>query len=538
MTTTSSFDAIVIGGGANGLVAATALGKAGRSVLLLERADAPGGMGRTIEIAPGFRVAPLDIDAGWIPPAVRDGLGLGGLEPVPHEIPLTVAAGPGEFLPVPRSPELAAAAIRRCSVRDADRWGAFVALVADLHGFLARLYERPAPDIGARGPRELLALAALGRRARGLGRRRMIDLLRILPMPVEELLDEWFETEALKAAIASGGVQGIRQGPRSGGTAFVLLHHLVGAPSGTMRGRGSWPGGPEDLQVALWAAARARGVTIRTGAEVERILVRDDRVVGVALTSGEELDAPVVLSSADPARTLLDLVDPVWLDPELLLAVRNIRFRGVESRVLFALDGLPGFPGLPHPEQALTGVVTLTPTLAGMERAYDAAKYGLVAEQPHVEVSVPTIASPALAPAGKHVLVARVQWTPYALRGGETWDEPRAATLGDQVQRAIAAVALGFGDRVLRRVVLTPKDLEERYGLTEGAPSHGELGLDQILFMRPVAGCGRYATPIDGLYLCGAGTHPGPGIPGGPGWLAARRALRDGPRLGRRRSGP
>ena len=520
-------DAIVIGAGVNGLVAAVTLARAGKRVIVLESADAIGGMGRTMEVAPGFRVAPVETDAGWLPPGLARELGLAGVTAVPTEVPLSVAAGPGEFLSLSRDPAAASAAIRRRSATDAEGWPAFVDLVHDLAGFLGVLYQRPAPDIGASGLGELAALAGLGRRLRGLGGERMVDLLRVLPMPVEELLDDRFESGLLKAAVGAGGVQGICQGPRSGGTSFVLLHHLVGAPRGVMRGRGHWPRGPEDLAMALGGAARARGVTIRTGARVDRILVRDDRVTGVALAGGEELAAPLVLSTASAARTLLGLVDPVWLDPELLLAVRNIRYRGVESRVIFALDAMPEVPGLADPSRALAGVVSLTPSLGALERAFDAAKYGSVSEPPAVEVTLPSIAAPALAPEGKHVLVARVQYTPYSLRDG-TWDEPRAAGLGDRVQSAIAAVAPGFDDRILRRVVLTPADLEARFGLTEGATSHGELGLDQILFMRPVAGLGRHATPLAGLYLAGAGTHPGPGIAGGAGWLAARRAIKSG----------
>ena len=525
---TGALDAIVIGAGANGLVAAATLAGGGKRVVVLESADAAGGMGRTIEVAPGFRAAPVDLEAGWLPAAVMRELGLTGLAPVVPDIPLTVATGPGEFLPLSRDPAAAAAAIRRWSPADAERWPAFVDLVHDLAGFLGVLYQQPAPDIGASGLGELARLAGLGRRLRGLGGDRMVDLLRVLPMPVRELLDDRFESAALKAAIGAGGVQGICQGPRSGGTSFVLLHHLVGAPRGVMRGRGHWASGPDDLTIALGAAARARSVTIRTGARVEQILVRDDRVTGVALTSGEELAAPMVLSSADAGRTF-QLVDPVWLDPELLLALRNIRYRGVESRVLFALDGLPGIPGLPNPDQELRGVVSLTSSLDRLERAFDAAKYGAISDEPHIEVTVPSLAAPSLAPAGKHVMVARVQYTPYTLREG-VWDAPKAAALGDRVERTIAGAMPGFGDRIIRRVVLTPADLEARFGLTEGAPSHGELGLDQILFMRPATGLGRHATPMQGLYLCGAGTHPGPGIPGGTGWLAAKRALADGRR--------
>ncbi len=259
-------------------------------------------------------------------------------------------------------------------------------------------------------------------------------------------------------------------------------------------------------------------------------------MTGVALADGEEIAAPAILSSADPARTILGLVDPVWLDPEFLLAVRNIKYRGSAAKVLYALDALPDFPGLPHAEETLAGVMTLSRSLEEIDRAADAAKYGRVSEAPFVEIEIPSLRWPGLAPEGKHLLVAHAQWAPYALREGG-WDRQRCEALGDAVTAAIARVAPCFLERVRERVVLAPPDLEARYGLTEGAVTQGEMTLDQILFMRPVAGASRYATPLEGLFLCGAGTHPGSGIPGGPGWLAARQALaRRAP--GQARTGP
>lgn len=534
------YDAIVIGAGANGLVAAAALGRAGLSVLVIERHERVGGLGRVEEFAPGFRAAPLALDGGWLPPVVARGLGLdgrAGLERAHPDAAVTVAAAPGEFLSLSRDAARAADAIRRHSARDAERWPAFCARVARLAGFLDALYQTPPPDVDASGPRDVLPLLGLAMKFRGLGREEMTEFLRVMPMSVQDLLEERFESEPLRAAVAAGGVEEIRQGPRSGGTAFALLHRLVGAPTGTVRGRGWWRAGPDAFTTAVEAAARAGGATIRTGAPVARILVRDDAAAGVALASGEEIAAPHVLSTADPARTFLDLVDPVWLDPEFLHAVRQIKFRGCTAVVLYALDALPDAKGLTsagaggsasgegaaHP---LAGVVSLTPTVAVLERAADSAKYGRVSERPHVEITAPTLRWPALAPDGEHVLVARAQYAPYRLRDG-AWDAARRGALADAVTAAIEAAAPGFASRLRHRVALTPRDIEERYDLTEGATTHGEITLDQILFMRPVAGWGRYATPIDGLYLGGAGAHPGPGVLGGSGWLAARRLLDD-----------
>jgi phytoene dehydrogenase-like protein len=252
--------------------------------------------------------------------------------------------------------------------------------------------------------------------------------------------------------------------------------------------------------------------------------VKDDAVSGVTLDGGEEIDAGFVLSSASPARTFLDWVDPVWLDPEFIHAVRNVRYRGCTTVVLYALEGLPRIPGLASPD-ALAGVVTLTPRVESLERAADAAKYGTVSERPHVEWTVPTVLWPDLAPQGKHVVAARVQYAPYRLHDDIGWDAARREALADTATAAIESVAPGFTSKVLHRTAWSPLDLEQQFGLREGAASHGELGLDQILFMRPVAGWGSHATPIAGLYLGGAGTHPGPGILGGPGWLAARRLI-------------
>ena len=521
--TERAFDVIVVGAGANGLVAATALGRAGLRVLLLDRGEAAGGQAQVVEFAPGFRAAPLGLDPGWLPPPIARALGF-ALEPVTADTPLSVMMEPGEFLTLPRNPTRAADAIRVHSVGDAAKWPAFTERLAHLAGFLATLYQQPAPDVDASSPGELAALLGLGKQFRGLGRVDMIEFLRTLPMSVWELADDWFEVPALKAAIASGGIVDHQQGPRSGGTGFVLLHQLVGAPTGSLRGRVPWRAGPGAFTTAAEQAARRHGVTIRIGAEVARLTVRDDAVTGVELMNGDKIEARAVLSTADPARTFLDWVDPVWLDPDFLHAVRNIRHRGCTAWVLYALDALPDFRGLGSKE-LLAGVVSLTSSVVDLERAADAAKYGTVSERPHVEVSVPTLLWPDLAPGGRQVLVARVQYAPYTLRDGATWDATRREALADAVTATLAAAAPGFASRVLHRVAWSPRDLEERFGIRHGAAAHGELGLDQILFMRPVAGWGRHRTPLAGLYLGGAGAHPGPGVLGGAGWLAAQRLM-------------
>jgi phytoene dehydrogenase-like protein len=333
-------------------------------------------------------------------------------------------------------------------------------------------------------------------------------------MSVAELLEDHLETEALKAAIAAGAVQYGGHGPRASGTGFGLLHHLAGAPHESLRLCGWWQADPAAPAASLETAARNAGVELRTGVEVQRILVRDYRVAGVVLADGSELQSQLVLSSADPARTLLGLVDSIWLDPEFLHAVRSIRFRASAAFVLHALDGLPAFPGLDSP--ALAAGVSLTPSLDALERAADAMKYCQLAERPHVELVVPTLRWPHLAPPQQHILVARVPWVPPDL-GSEGVERA--------VERALDAVSPGWSERLLHRLTLTPRDLEQQFGLTQGVATHGDLTLDQIFFMRPVPGWARYRMPIHGLVLCGAGTHPGPGVVGGAGVLAARMAL-------------
>ena len=523
-----ALDAIVIGAGADGLVAATTLGRAGKRVLLLDAGDAPGGLSRAMEFAPGFRAAPLGLDAGWLPPAVARaiGMGIGDLVDTEPSVGVSVATPDNNLLSLPSDPHKAAERIASLSRADADRWPRFVSRLRSLAGFLEALYQLPPPDVDATSIGELAPLVGLGRKFRSLGREGMTELLRVMPMSVQDLVDEWFEHETVKAAIAAGGVQDIRQGPRSGGTSFVLLHNLVGAPVGSVRARGWWRDGPDAFTVTAEALARKANVAIRTGATVDRITVRDDAVAGVVLVGGQEIDAPIVISTADPVSTLLRMIDPVWLDPEFLHAVRQIKMRGATAFVMYALDRLPAVRGLSDPKAALASMVTLTTDTASLERSYDAAKYGEVSDRPHVEFTVPSVRWPRLAPDGKHVLVARAQYAPFQLRGEATWDAERSTALANRVTGALTCVMPTFVDHIVDQSVITPADLAEEFGLSEGAVTHGELTLDQILFMRPVPGWGRYAMPIDGLYLGGVGAHPGPGVLGAAGWLAAKQALK------------
>lgn len=531
MASAARFDAVVIGAGLNGLTAALVLARAGKRVLVLEQAEAPGGMVRVHEFTPGFRTAPLAPDAGWLSSVVARATGLTIPERAEPAVPLAVLSGGGALL-LPRDSAAAASAIRRYADADARQWPAFTDLLHKLAGFLAVLYRMPPPDLEASSPGELLRLLGVARAFRRLGRRDMIELLRTVPMSVQELVENRFTSPLVQAAIGGIGVRGIRQGPRSGGTAFVLLHHQVGAPRGSvgLSGGGYWKAGPGALVEGLAARARALGVEIRCSARVERIAVEDERVTGVALRNGEICQAPLVLSTADPAHTMLSLLDPVWLDPDLLLAVRNIKFRGSGSRLSYALAARPAFAGL-EGAGPLEGAISLAGSLEEIERAADAAKYGGASPAPLVVLRLLSERWPEFAPVGRHVLLAEVQWTPRQLREGD-WDAGRRSELERTVTAAIERVAPGFSSLVQAVETLTPGDLETRYGLADGAPSHGELTLDQILFMRPVPGLSRYRAPLDGLFLSGSGSHPGPGIAGMPGYLAAKAALQESARRG------
>lgn len=483
------WDAVVIGAGANGLTAAACLARARRRVLVLERrAD----LGDTAL-------------AGWIPPRVVTDLGLRrhGLE-IAAPDPWAAAPLPaGGRLELWRNVGRSSAAIAHLSTADARRWPEFCERMHRLARFLERLYLAAPPLPATAGLGNLLGLALLGGRVRALGTRGMVDLLRLLPMSAAELLDDWFESDALKGVLGAGAVSGIRQGPRSGGTAFVLLHHHVGSPPGVFR--------PATVGAAPFAAAaRAAGVEIRCGAGVARVAARDGRATGVVLGSGEEIAARLVLSSADPRHTFLHLVEPGLLDPDFVRAVEHIKFRGTCAQVSLALADPPPFTTL-----------CISPSLDYAERAYDAAKYGRISEHPWLEAR-----AAGRDAAGRHRVALHVQYTPYRLDDGG-WDEARRDRLGEAAVQMLDHHFPGVAAGVVAREVLTPQDLEELYGTAEGNLSHGELTLDQILFMRPVPGWAHYRTPVPGLYLCGAGAHPGPGVLGGPGALAARAALKD-----------
>jgi phytoene dehydrogenase-like protein len=519
------YDAIIVGGGHNGLITAAYLGRAGKKVLVLERRDRIGGAAVTEEIYPGFFYSPCaQLAGGFSPRIIRDlGLQRFGLKFLQHDPLLLVAAPDGQRLLFNRDADATAGEIRRFSPVDAAHYPDFSLLVRRLAAFLGRLWTNPPLDPSRWEVGDILRLIGIGLHAFGLSRRERLEALRVLPMSLADFLDEHFATELLKAALAGSGILGAFAGPRAQGTAHLFLHHLVGS-DGPVRSRGLVRGGIGKLSSALGDAARGFGVEIRTAAEVKRLLIKNGRVRGVALQDGGEIMAQAVAASVDLRKIFLDLVPPAALDPTFRARVESSRFKGASSRVHFAVKKVTNLKGEAD-LSSLHGLIQIGHSLDYLERAYDDAKYGGVSRRPFLEIMIPSLADPSLAPAGRHVVSVLVQYTPYHLKEG-TWRE-RKEELGDTVAGIMEDYFPGFADTVLHRHVVTPLDLEEDYGLTHGDAHHGQLSLDQLFFMRPTIGWSRYRTPIKNLYLCGASAHPGAGVTGAPGYNAARQILKD-----------
>jgi phytoene dehydrogenase-like protein len=509
-------DILIIGAGHNGLTTAFYLAKAGHKVTVLERRDVVGGCAVTEEFAPGFH-APVANAIGPLRPAViRDmGLRVEFINPDPRLVALGADGHALAFGDVPRT----VAAIRAFSSKDADRYPEFCATLQRLGGFLSGLLELTPPSIDAPAAGEMWDLLKAGKRFRGLGRTDGFRLLRWGPMAAADLVAEWFETDLLQAAIAARGVFGTAQGPWSAGSGAVLLLNAAvdPAPGGSSV---MVKGGPGALSAAMADAARAAGATIRTGAAVARVIVRNGKAAGVILEDGTEIVANAVVSNADPRRTFLELVEPVELDPSFLTKIRNYRARGTVAKVHLALNAIPAFTGVANPAD-LRGRIHIAPGIDYLERAFDGSKYGELPADPYLDITVPTIADPSLAPAGKHVLSAHVQFVPHILAKSESWDSAR-----HRLQRIVVSTLEKFAPGVTSTIeavdVVTPTDLEERYGISGGQIYHGEPSLDQLFTMRPVLGWAQYRTPVEGLFLCGAGTHPGGGITAASGQNAAR----------------
>ncbi len=518
------YDAIVVGGGHNGLTAAAYLARAGRKVLVLERRHVVGGAAVTEEVFPGFKFSVCSYVVSLLRPEIIRDLDLPrhGLEILPLD---------GTFTPMPNGDYLwrvndhakTHREIRRHSRLDAEAYDEYGKAMVEMARFVKPILNMTPPDPLSLNPRELMKLLFLGRRFRGLADVDRYNQVQLMTMSAVDFLDQWFETDVLKATMSASGIIGTFLGVRSPGTAYVLLHHYMGEIDGAFRSWGFARGGTGAISNAIAAAALEAGVEIRTQAAVARIVVTNGEASGVVLTNGNELEAGMVLSSVDPNLTFLKLVEAKELPDDFVEEVRRYKFRGSSGKVNMALDALPDFRCLPGEGPHLRGALSISPSVDYMERAYDQAKYGEFSRRPYIDMVIPTLTDPSVAPPGKHILSCFVQYAPYKLASG-AWDEQREA-FGDTVVDTIAEHAPNIRDIILHRQVLTPLDLEREFGLTEGNIFQGELTLEQLFFARPVPGWAQYETPIRKLWMCGSATHPGGGIMGAPGRNAALRIL-------------
>jgi phytoene dehydrogenase-like protein len=520
------YDAIVIGGGHNGLTAAAYLARAGRKVLVLERRHVLGGAAVTEEVFPGFRFSVCSYVVSLLRPEIIRELDLPrhGLEILPLD---------GTFTPMPdgnhlwRANDHAATRreIARHSKLDAEAYDEYAKAMVEMARFVKPILGMIPPDPMALNPRGWLQLASLGRRFLSLAGRDRYNQLQLMTMSAADFLDQWFETDVLKATMSASGIIGTFLGVRSPGTAYVLLHHYMGEIDGAFRSWGFSKGGTGAISNAIGDAARIAGAEIRTEVAVARIRTRGGRATGVVLENGDELDADLVLSSVDPRLTFLKFLNATDLPGEFIDEVRQYKLRGSSGKVNLALDALPDFTALPGPGPHLRGAISISPSVNYMERAYDDAKYGRFSARPYIDMVIPTLTDPSVAPPGKHILSCFVQYAPFHLADGVTGDVGHRKEFGDAVIDTIAEYAPNIRSIILHRQVLTPLDLEREFGLSEGNIFHGELTLEQLFFLRPVPGWADYTTPVRNLWMCGSAAHPGGGIMGAPGRNAALRIL-------------
>ncbi len=528
----TKYDVIVVGGGHNGLVNAAYLAKAGKKVLVLERRHILGGSACTDEVFPGFRFSVCSYVVSLLRPEIIRDLELPrhGLEILPLD---------GTFTPMPSGDYLwrvndhgrTHREIARHSRVDAEAYDEFGKAMQAMCRFVKPILSMIPPDPMTLNPRELMKLLFIGRRFQGMSSGDKYNQVQLMTMSAADFLDQWFETDVLKATMSASGIIGTFLGVRSPGTAYVLLHHYMGEIDGAFRAWGFARGGTGAISNSIADAAREAGVEIRTEAPIARIIVKNDakngRATGVVLANGDEIHADVISSSVDPRLTFKKMIEPGNLPDDFMEGVQRYKFRGSSGKVNMALDGLPNFKCMPGAGLHLRGAMSISPAVEYMEKAYDEAKYGHWSSHPYIDMVIPTLTDTSLAPPGKHILSCFVQYAPYKLAPGLDWDTEKEK-FGDAVVNTIAEYAPNIKDIILHRQVVTPLDLEREWGLSEGNIFQGELSLEQLFFLRPVPGWARYRTPIKNLYMCGSATHPGGGIMGAPGRLAALEILKDG----------
>ncbi|MDE0884335.1 MAG: NAD(P)/FAD-dependent oxidoreductase [Myxococcota bacterium] len=524
---TEQYDAIIIGGGHNGLTCAAYLAKAGRKVLVLERRHLVGGAAVTEEIYPGFKFTVCSYVVSLLRPEVIRELELAkhGL----HIMPLLSSFAPmenGDYLLTHADDSSNYHELRRHSKRDAEMFPLFNQMMYEMAHAVKPILATVPPDPSAPGLRGLQDLNLLRKHFQGMSKKSFHCLTKLMTMSVSDFLDEWFETDILKSLMALNGIIGTMLGPKSPGTAYVLLHHYMGELDGAFTAWGAQQGGTGGVSEAIASAARSYGAEIRCNAPVERVLVEDGTAVGVVMENGDEIKSKVVASGCDPTVTFRKLLEEKELPDDLISAIDNFKYRGSSGKVNLALDGMPRFSALGDDASAQC-MAEICPNMDYLEKAYDDAVYGGFSKRPFMDVEMPTANDPTMAPPGKHVLSIFVQYANYALDPYDSRDAQRDA-FGDAVVNTLSDFVPNIKDLILHKQVLTPWDIEQRIGLTEGNIFQGELTLDQLFFFRPAPGYSDYRTPVKNYYQCGSGTHPGGGITAGPGRLGALEILRDG----------
>ncbi len=518
------YEAIIIGGGHNGLVCAAYLARAGKRVLVLEQRERIGGAAVSEQVFPGFTFSVYSYVVSLLRPEIIRDLDLPrhGLHVLPLESTVTPLAN-GDYLAQWNDHDQNRRELARHSLRDAEAYDEFGRLMHLMSRAIKPILGMLPPDPASFAPRELIGLGRLGKYFRGLGVEKFHALHKLLTMSSADYLDEWFETAALKATKSASGIIGALLGPRSPGSAYVLLHHYMGELDGVFRAWGFAKGGNGSVSTAIAAAAQAFGATIRTNAPVAQVLMKNGRATGVVLVDGEEIHAPITISGADPRRTFMQLVGEQHLPIELVEGIRRFRFRGTSAKVNLALAEAPNFTCMPGIGAHLRGAISISPSVDYLERAYDDAKYGEFSRRPYMDIILPSMIDPGMAPPGQHVMSIFAQYAPYNLNGG--WTDAKREAFGDAVIDTLAEYAPNIKSAILHRQVVTPVDIERMVGLTEGNIFQGELSLQQMFFLRPVPAWAKYATPIHGLYQCGSGTHPGGGVMGASGRNAALTVL-------------
>jgi len=525
---TNEFDVIVVGGGHNGLVAAGYLAKAGRKVLVLEKRQIVGGAAVTEEFFPGFKFSSLADGSGSLSPRVASDLKLSehGLQILPTDPLMVSLLDDGKNLTLWHDTDRTAQEIAKFSAADAESYPKFIERMGKISRIVAEMNHLVPPDVPDLGWTDLTKFKGFISPVRSLGWRHISQVVRLLPMSVADLLGEWFESEHVIGAIAASAILNTSFGPQEiNSTAYAFLQNWSLSNNGLFRSSGQIKGGMGALTQALADAAQSMGASILTDAEVAKIDFQDGKVTGVTLANGDRYSAKTVVSAADMRTTFLKLVDAYYLDAKFVESVRKIRYRGTSARMHFALDRLPTFSGIDGDSQLLSGHVQIAPTVEYLQKASDAAKYGNHSNQPYLDIQIPTLTDSSLAPAGKHILSATVKYMPYTLREGN-WEELREKIDGLVID-TLSAYAPDFKECILHKRLMTPLEFEQDYTLPEGSPVHGDMALDQFMWMRPIPGYAQYRGPIDGLYMCSAATHPGGGVTGINGKNAAQQVLRD-----------